>query len=305
VPEFLRQKGAETQDLTAHIQAMVQRLGYQALVVIGDNDMLQYAAHLSSQGVPVVAIPKTIHNNIHGSDYTLGFSTGLARGVAFIHELRALAGSREQIFVVETFAAKSGYSTLLMGLLSGADRVIIPEVPYDPECLAQLLLQDKHQTPGNYAIVLVTDGAGVQPEKMARYSQVVADEASATRMSVSFLDGKVAERSPLVGSGMVAAVLLSHLTHEDVLHQELTYLLRTGAPDGQDLLGALNFAFTAAQLVHRGEFGRMAAFVQNRMWTHVDLEMVVQGVRQVDIEAWYESEQYRPRLNLIWSAENL
>jgi len=304
VPEYLRKNGQETQDLTAHIQQVVHQVGCQALVVIGGEGTLQFAAHLSRQGLPVVAIPKTIHNNIPGSDYTLGFSTGLARGVAFIHELRALAGSREQLIVVETFAAKSGYSTLLMGLLSGADRVIIPEVPYDPECLAHHLLQDKRQTPTNYAIALVTDGAGVQSEKMTRYSQIVADEASSTHKAVSFLDGKIAERSQLVGSGMVAAVLLSHLTQEDVLHHELTYLLRTGAPDGQDLLGALNFAFTAAQLVHQGVFGRMAAFIQHRMWTHVDLQLVTQGVKQVDIGAWYEPEQYRPKLNLIWSVED-
>lgn len=305
VPDFLRQEKAEIQDVTAHIQEVVHRLGYKALVVIGDDDMLQYAAYLSQQGMPVVAIPKTIHNNIYGCDYTLGFSTGLARGVAFIHELRALAGSREQIVVVETFAAKSGYSTLLMGLLSGSDRVIIPEVPYDPDRLAQLLLEDKRQTPANYAVALVTDGAGVQPDKMAQYAQMMADEASATRLTPAFLDGQVAERSQLVGSGMVAAELLAHLTHEEVLHQELTYLLRTGTPDGQDLLGAANFAFTAAQLVHQDTFGRMAAFTQNHMWTHVDLSLAVQGVKQVDIDAWYEPEQYQPTLNLIWSAEYL
>ncbi len=305
VPDFLRQGTAETQDVTDHIQEIVQRLDHQALVVIGDDDMLQYAAHLNQQGVPVVAIPKTIHNNIHGSDYTLGFSTGLARGVAFIHELRALAGSREQIVVVETFAAKSGYSTLLMGLLSGSDRVVIPEVPYDPERLAQLLLQDKRQTPANYAVALVTDGAGVQPDKMAQYSRMLADETRNTHLTPAFLDGEVAERSPLVGSGMVAAELLALLTHDEVLHHELTYLLRTGTPDGQDLLGAVNFAFTAAQLVDLGNFGRMAAFVQDRMWTHVDLNLVTQGVRQVDIDAWYEPDQYQPKLNLIWSVEHL
>jgi 6-phosphofructokinase len=202
VPDFLRlgKAEAEIEDVTAHIQEVVQGLDYKALVVIGDNDMLQYAAYLSQQGMPIVAIPKTIHNNIHGSDYTLGFSTGLARGVAFVHELRALAGSREQIVVVETFAAKSGYSTLLMGLLSGSDRVVIPEVPYDPERLAQLLLQDKRQTPANYAVALVTDGAGVQPDKMAQYAQMMADEASAMRLTPAFLDGEVAERSQLVGS---------------------------------------------------------------------------------------------------------
>ena len=169
VPEFLRRAKGEPQDVTAHIQDVIQRLGYKALIVIGDDDILQYAAHLSKQGSPVVAIPKTIHNNIHGTDYTLGFSTGLARGVAFIHELRALAGSREQLVVAETFAARSGYSTLLMGLLSGSDRVVIPEVPYDPERLAALLLQDKRQTPANYAVLLITDGAGVQPSQAARF----------------------------------------------------------------------------------------------------------------------------------------
>ena len=118
---------------------MIERLGYQALIVIGDDDTLEFAAHLSQLGVPIIAIPKTIHNNISGTDYTLGFSTGLARGVAFIHELRALAGSREQTVVVETFAAKSGYSTLLMALLAGVDRVVIPEVAYDPDLLAYVL----------------------------------------------------------------------------------------------------------------------------------------------------------------------
>jgi 6-phosphofructokinase 1 len=168
VPEFLRKSKGDTQDLTDHIKDVINRLDYQGVIVIGDDDMLQYAAHLSNQGVPVIGIPKTIHNNIHGTDYSLGFSTGLARGVAFIHDLRALAGSREQVFVVETFAAKSGYSTLLMAFLAGADRVIIPEVAYDPDRLAQLVIQDKKQTPANYAVVLVCDGSGVQEDKVEK-----------------------------------------------------------------------------------------------------------------------------------------
>ena len=126
IPEFLRNPNTATQDLTDHIQNVITRLGYRAVIAIGDDDTLQYAAHLNALGIPIIAIPKTIHNNIPGTDYSLGFSTGLARGVAFIHELRALAGSREQIVVVETFAAKSGYSTLVLSFLAGADRVIIP-----------------------------------------------------------------------------------------------------------------------------------------------------------------------------------
>ncbi len=122
------------------------------------------------QGVPIIAIPKTIHNNIHGTDYTLGFSTGLSRGVAFIHELRALAGSREQTVVIETFATQSGYSTLLMALLAGVDRVIVPEVEYDPDLLAYVLTLDKRQTPANYAVLLACDGAIPTKEKAEKYA---------------------------------------------------------------------------------------------------------------------------------------
>jgi 6-phosphofructokinase len=302
VPEFLRSSQGDRQNLTDHVKEVVQRLGYQVIIVIGDDDMLHYAAYLSQQGVPVIAIPKTIHNNIHGTDYTLGFSTGLSRGVTFMHELRALAGSREQIVVVETFAAKSGYSTLLMGFLGGADRIIIPEVPYDPEKLASLITHDKLQTPANYAILLVCDGSRVLTEKADEYAQLFPSVNES-----GLLTGSGRERSSgegnLVGSGMVAARLLENIVGEDVFLQPLTYLLRTGAPDGQDLLGAANFALTAARLLKEERYGRMAAFVQNEMWTDIDLNLAAEGVKTVDVEAWYDKDNYKPQLSLIWSVE--
>ncbi len=285
IPEFLRRPEAETQDLTEHIVEVVQRLDYRALITIGDDDMLQFAAHLSARGVPIIAIPKTVHNNIHGTDYTLGFSTGLARSVAFIHELRALAGSREQIIVVETFAARSGYSTLMMAILGGVDRVIIPEVPYDAERLARLVLQDKRETPANYAVALVCNGASLEAEQAARYLRRVAEDGKEWSLS----------------SGTVAAHLLSQITGEEVFIQPLTYLLRTGAPDGQDLLGAANFAFRAAHLLQEGRFGRMTAFVKDKMWTDVDLSLTIQGTRRVEVETMYDREEYKPKLSLIWS----
>ena len=286
VPEFLRQDGEAVQDLTGHIEKVVERLGYRALIVIGDDDMLRCAAVLSQQGLPIIAIPKTIHNNIPGTDYTLGFSTGLARGVAFIHELRALAGSREQIVIVETFAAQSGYSTLLMGILGGVDRVIIPEVPYDAERLAHLALQDKRETPANYAVVLICNGAHLEAEQASRYAHLVSAEGS----------------EPSLSSGVVAARLLAHITGEEVFLQPLTYLLRTSAPDGQDLLGAANFAFLAAHLLSEGKFGRMTAFVKDQMWTDVDLSLAIRGTRGVDVATMYDAEGYKPRLSLIWSS---
>lgn len=314
VPEFLRDKKAEAQDLTDHIIYVIERLGYQALIVIGDDDTLAYAAYLSEKGLPIIAIPKTIHNNISGTDYSLGFSTGLARGVSFIHELRAMAGSREQTIVIETFAAKSGYSTLLMAFLAGVDRVLIPESPYDPDLLAYVISLDKRQTPANYAVLLVCNGAQPTEEAIHKYAHILAaesapvlaqsPEAGATPRRTTRAMAGVLSGERLVGSGMIAAQLMAHITGQEVFLQSLTYLLRTGTPDGQDLLGAANFALIASRLLKNGQYGRMTAFLQNKMWTDVALNAETTAVRLVDVNEWYDSEDYKPRLSLIWSAEN-
>jgi 6-phosphofructokinase len=314
VPQFMGKPDAETQDLTDHIKDAVERLGFRALIVIGDDDMLYYAAHLNQQGLPIIAIPKTIHNNIYGTDYTLGFSTGLARGVTFIHELRALAGSREQIVVVETFEVSSGFSSLLAAFLAGADRAIIPEVPYDPAKLAHLTLLDKRQNPNNYAVVVVSGGSRIVEDKIAEYTphlslrsksavlQLMTAEKAEDLQEDFSLEEITETGTSKAGSGMVAAELLQYLTGEEVFLQSLTYLLRTGSPDGQDLLGATNFAMRAARLVKEGKFGRMTAFQQNYTWTDVDLNVVTQGAKSVDVDEWYDVDNYRPKVTLIWSA---
>ncbi len=318
IPEFLRKPGVEIQDLTAHIVDVVERLNFYALIAIGDDDMLRYAALLSQKGVPIIGIPKTVHNNIYGTDYTIGFSTGLARGVAFIHELRALAGSREQVVVVETFGANSGLSSLMTAFLAGADRAIIPEVPYDPEKLAYLVMRDKSLTPGNYAVVTVSDGSRIVPEKLLKYTPhlsprsksevlklLTEDKAKEAKAAEEFILDEVVEMgSSLVGSGMVAAELLQHLLGEEVFMQPLTYLLRTGSPDGQDLLGSTNFAILATRLLQEGKFGRMTAYQKRYNLTDVDLQCVTQGVNRVDVDEMYDLENYRPKINLIWAARD-
>ena len=316
IPEFLRRSNSKAQDLTPHITKVVERLGFRALLVVGDDDMLKYAAHLSKEGVPIIAIPKTIHNNICGTDYTIGFSTGLARSVAFIHELRALAGSREQIVVVETFRVGSGLSTLMVGFLAGADRVIIPEVPYDPEKLAHFLQQDKAFNPSNYAVVLVSDGSRIVPDKVLKYTPHLSPRSKSEVLRLmteekaqeigevdDFTLAEVVELgSSLTGSGMIVAELMSHLLDEEIFYQALTYLLRTGSPDGQDLLGATNFAILAARLLKQGKFGRMTAYQQRYNLADVDLDMVTRGVNKVDVDEMYDTDKYKPKVNLIWAA---
>ena len=164
--------------------------------------------------------------------------------------------------------------------------MLIPEVPYDVPLLASLAQQDKRENPANYAVVLICDGA---------------------RPAVGHAPDLHAEADPVrrLGSGQVAARLLSQTIGEEIFLQPLTYLLRTGAPDGQDLLGATNFAFRAVHLLTERNFGRMTAFVKNQMWTDVDLKLASQGSRLVDVPNMYDCETYRPQLSLIWSMADL
>ncbi len=315
LPAFLTKGDTPTQDLTAHIKNVIERLGFHAIIVIGDQKTLEYAAHLSAHDVPIIAIPKTIHNNIYGTDYTIGYTTGLARGVAFIHELRALAGSREQIMVVETFRINSGLSSLMLALLAGVDRAVIPEVHYDPEKLARLLLQDKERNPSNYAVVTVCDGSQIIEDKILEYtpslslrskSRVLRDMTASKAVQLvtddDFLLEEVVETgSSLAGSGMVVAELLTRLTNSDVFLQSLTYLLRTGFPDGQDLLGATNFALLAVRLLKAQQFGQMTAYHHYEL-TQVDLNLATQP-KQVNLAEMYDIENYLPKINLMWAAQ--
>jgi 6-phosphofructokinase 1 len=293
IPPFLRQGQEESQDLNDHIVDVFQRLDFHAMVILGDDDMLICAADLSRQGLPIVAIPKTIHNNINGTDYTIGFSTGLARGVSFINELRALAGSREQVIVVETFGVGSGLSSLMISFLAHVDRAVIPEVPYDPEKLAFLTMNDKRTTPGNYAVVTITDGSTIVPDKVTQYLPYLLPD---NEQIIGLEKG-------LSGSGLVAAHLMQKLTGEEVFLQSLTYLLRTGPPDGQDMLGAMNFAILAGRLVRDGNFGTMTAYQQRYNLTHVDLQIVTEGINRVDVDLMYDVDNYRPKMDLIWAAQ--
>ncbi len=293
VPVFLRQLEAESYDLSDHVLDVFQRLKFHAMIVLGDDDMLLSAARLSQRGLPIVAIPKTIHNNIKGTDYTIGFSTGLARGVSFINELRALAGSREQVLVVETFGVGSGLSSLMISFLAGVDRAIIPEVPYDPEKLAFLTMNDKRTNPGNYAVITITDGSSIIPDKMSEYLPYLLPDNQQI----------IGTEKGLSGSGLVAANLMRKLLDEEVFLQSLTYLLRTGPPDGQDMLGAMNFAILATRLVRDGKFGTMTAYQRRYNLTHVDLQTVTQGINRVDVDLLYDAENYRPKVDLIWAVQ--
>ncbi|MDQ7780065.1 MAG: 6-phosphofructokinase, partial [Planctomycetota bacterium] len=171
VPAFLRpadhDPNARTKrDFTAHVLANLQKLGIDVLIPIGGDDTLSYAERLDREGFAVIAIPKTMDNDVYGTDYCIGFSTAVTRSVNFIHNLRTCAGSHERIAVVELFGRNSGETALVSSYLSGVDRTVISEVPFDMERLSRLVTRDKEANPSNYAMLTVSEGACMIGERI-------------------------------------------------------------------------------------------------------------------------------------------
>jgi len=296
LPMFLQayQKGDEPADITDHIKQVLGRLQLDALIVLGDRTTLDYAARLSNEGLPILGIPKTVHNNVSGSDYCLGFSTALARGVHFVQEIRAMAGSREEVAVIEILGRSTGLTTLLVSLLASADRTLIPEVPFDPEKLAALLVEDKRANPTNYSILVMSEASTMEPDKAAKYvaSAHVIDEMAGERL--------IGTR--VTGAGAVITEVLENITRGRILFQPLSYLIRTGEPDGQDLLGAMNFATMAINLLVAGKTGRLIAYRRGENYVDVPLDVVNQPVTNVSAADHYDARMYTPKPGVIWAA---
>jgi 6-phosphofructokinase len=313
LPPFLQhmRQGDEPVDTTAHIKRAVEKLGIEALVVLGDNAAMNYAARLSEEGVPLVGVPKTVHNDVSGSDYSLGFSTALGRGVRFIHEVRAMAGSREEIAVVEVLGRSTGLVTLLTSLLAGSDRTLIPEVSFDPERLASLLVKDQKANPNNYALLTMSEAATVAPEKALNY---VPEMARLGRRSLAahMLAAKTEEEGEcftvemgarVSGSGAMVTEILENLTGQRFIFQPLSLLIRTAIPDGQDLLGAVNFAMMAINLVAEGKMGQLVAYRQHEHYVDLPIETVTKRGGNIAVAEHYDAAKFVPKPSIMWASQ--
>ncbi|HZD55720.1 MAG TPA: 6-phosphofructokinase, partial [Anaerolineales bacterium] len=179
VPDFLRGEGfnedeKDPLDFTPHVLRVIEHLGIEVLVPIGGDDTLGYGARLYEENFPIVAIPKTMDNDVFGTDYCIGFSTAVTRSVQFIHQLRTSIGSHERLGVIELFGRNSGETCLISSHLSGVDRAVISEVPFDPEKLASFLIEDRKDNPSNYAIMAISEGARFVGGKIVEYGQADA-----------------------------------------------------------------------------------------------------------------------------------
>lgn len=282
-PDFLKGKGAgdKAQDYTDHILTVLRALQLDALVPIGGDDTLSYGLRLHDEGFPVVAIPKTMDNDVSGTDYCLGFSTAVSRSVRFLTELRTCMGSHERFGVVELFGRNSGETALVSGYLAYADRVCISEVPFHIERLAGFLKADRKANPSHYAMVVISEGARMEGGEIVQRGKPDAYG-----------------HLKLGGIGQVVGDMLKEITGIGIIHQNVAYLMRSGPPDALDLMVATNYGMLAADLLMAKQSGRMVA-LRNGCYTHVSLTETRAGARKVDVDALYDAENYRPRMRSV------
>jgi 6-phosphofructokinase len=265
-------------DRTGDVLSVLSRLGIDAMITLGGDGTLRFSAHLAAQGVKVISIPKTMDNDVFGTDYCIGFSTAVSRSVEAINALRTTVESHERIGVVELFGRRSGETALLAGFLAQVDRTVIAEVPADLDVLLPLLAEDKASNPHHYAMCVISEGA-----------RIAGDNGG---------DGDIgkpaAQRSDL-GIGQRLGNAIRERLGDGVVVQELAYLMRSGEPDAMDRMVGFAFGGLAVQLLERGEAGRMVTLSDGK-YDHVPIDTLLRGTKSVDVSALYDRQAYRARL---------
>ncbi|MBN1232255.1 MAG: ATP-dependent 6-phosphofructokinase [Candidatus Coatesbacteria bacterium] len=282
-PEFLEPANiGETKDFTKHILKNLEYMGIDVLIAIGGDDTLSYAVRLNNEGFPIVGIPKTMDNDVFGTDYCIGFSTAVTRSVEMITALRTSAGSHERIAIIELFGRNSGETSLISAYLADVNRAIISEVPFDPEKLANFLKEDYDSNPSHYAIMTISEGA-------------------------SFLGGTVIEEGEpdayghkkLGGIGKMTSEIIRKITKKGIIYQTLAYLMRSGAPDSLDRMVAKSFGTMAIEMALKGRTGKMVA-LQDGKYTAISLETIQMGEKRVDVREFYDIDNYRPFITTMF-----
>lgn len=288
-PEFLRQSNygavidpeTGTKDYTDYILKVIEHLKLDSLITIGGDDTLSFSVKLHEKGIPIVAIPKTMDNDVLGTDYCIGFSTSITRAVNHITYFRSSVGSHERIGIIELFGRDSGETALITGYLSHVERTIICEVPFDLEKLIWMLDADKKANPSHYSLAVISEGA---VPIGGRVMQTGTPDAYG--------------HYKLGGIGELVSEKIKEVSGNNTMYQRLAYLVRSGPADTLDRMVSMNFGLLAFQLTCRGEFGKLVG-ITDGSYTTVPIETVVSGKRHVDIERYYDVENYRPKIKSV------
>jgi 6-phosphofructokinase len=285
VPQYLTGYDQKVNDITKDVLTNLEHIGVDTLIPIGGDDTLSYGKRLHDEGVNVVAIPKTMDNDVYGTDYCIGFSTCVTRTIEATHSLRTSAGSHERFLVIEVFGRYAGFTALLPTMAGAADRCVIPEHAVDVEQLVELMTYDRNRHPSRYSVVLVSEGARLTTQE---------------GMSFEGHDVDMFGHRKLGGIGDKVAAALKVYSPKynngrriDVVNQRLGYLVRSGDPDALDSIVPMAFGNLALDLILKGRYGRLVS-IHKGFYDSVPITSVTSEKKVVDIPKYYNTERLRP-----------
>ena len=285
VPHHLSGYDQKVNDITKDVLKNLEHLGVDTLIPIGGDDTLSYGKRLHDEGVNVVAIPKTMDNDVYGTDYCIGFSTCVTRTIEATHSLRTSAGSHERFLVIEVFGRYAGFTALLPTMAGAADRCVIPEHAVDVQHLAELLTYDRNRNPSRYAVVLVSEGASLTTQEGMSFEGHDVDMFGHRKLGG--IGDKVAsalkEYSPKYNNGR----------RIDVVNQRLGYLVRSGDPDALDSIVPMAFGNLALDLILKGRYGRLVS-IHKGFYDSVPITSVTSEKKVVDVPKYYNTARLRP-----------
>jgi len=285
VPEHLQDKyNDETNDLTPEVLKHLDYLGVDYLIPIGGDDTLSYGVRLYQEGVKVVAIPKTMDNDVPGTDYCIGFSTCVTRTIAMTNDLRTSAGSHERFLVLEVFGRYAGFTAMLPTMAGAANRCVIPEYKFNIELLTELLVADRFRNPSRYSVVLISEGAMFEGGEMV-FKSATTDAYGHKKLGGigDLVSAELKQLAPKFNKGKPI----------NIINQKLGYLVRCGNPDAIDSIVPMAYGNLALDLVLQGIHGRLVV-LKNGRYDNIPIDVVTSSQKVVDIQQHYNMERLRP-----------
>jgi 6-phosphofructokinase 1 len=275
---------AERNDLTPEVLKNLEWLGIDYLIPIGGDDTLSYGVRLYQEGVNVVGIPKTMDNDVPGTDYCIGFSTCVTRTIQMTNSLRTSAGSHERFLVLEVFGRYAGFTAMLPTMAGAANRCVIPEYKFDIERLTELLVADRRKNPSRYSVVLLSEGAMFEGGEMV-FAKETTDAFGHKKLGGigDLVSEKLQELSPKYNNGK--------LVH--VINQKLGYLVRGGDPDAIDSIVPMAYGNLALDLIMNKVHGRLVV-LKNGRYDNMPIDVVTSSKKLVNVKEHYNTERLRP-----------
>jgi len=286
VPQHLKDKYTEeSNDLTSDVLENLAFLGIDYLIPIGGDDTLSYGVRLYKEGFKVIAIPKTMDNDVPGTDYCIGFSTCVTRTINMTNTLRTSAGSHERILVLEVFGRYAGFTAMIPTMAGAANRCVIPEFQFDIPHLTELLVEDRFQNPSNYSVVLVSEGATFKGMDEMMYRNGEKDAYGHAKLGGigNTVSDMIKKESAKYNNGVEI----------NIINQHLGYLVRGGDPDAIDSIVPMAYGNLALDLILKGIHGRLVV-LRNGRYDNAPVDVVTSSKKLVDVKKHYNTDRLRP-----------